>query len=763
MNLKKNNQLSVLRKIEERMPTLTAKANLVGRYILNNPDQVIFMSVRKLALACGSSESSVMRFAKQLGYPGYAEFLEALRDQLIDKTETLDGTVSDLEQKTNLMSRELQKFTSGMTQFVNKIEKDAFQTLVKMVSQSRELYIIGSGLTFHHAAQLFRELSQIRNGVRVIEANDNTVWNIIAEASESSAVLFFPDTPCLHETIAAAEAFYKKNIPIATLCARLPCPLAAFSTILIIYGSLEKQSNNTALNLPFLIRCIVQALKNENIGDLAANPPIEKQRYLSKNDLFFDKDDILKIGMWAPPTSLDPAFAAGTRSDFPIIQCLYNGLVKYKEGSWDYAAALAENWTVSQDKREIIFHLRQGVMFHRGFGELTSEDVCFSLKRAAKGNYKANFRIMESLHVLDRYTVKLVLKAPCSHLYSAILPFTPGQIVSKRAMEELGPIQFAFSPVGTGPYELDSFSPQRVIKLKRFADYWGPSPKMDAIWFMPIKDQEVPRKAKSGEIDIVRLPFVIYKKVRDLPNIIHEVNQGLDYWLIGINVTRKPFDDLRVRQAIRSAIDVDRIIKKAFWGVPKRAYAPIPLDSIGHWKEAPRRQQEIEKAQQLLFNAIGKKKLKVDLLIMPSETDRIIADIVQENLKQIGIDVSLNVQEVNRSVQLAGQGKCDLYLTFFTGVMDPSTVLNWFHSGERWNFSQWNNAAYDRLIEQADFEMNPKKRAKIYIQAQKIIDQDCWAVWLTNGAGILLRQRHVDTGKTFPDGSLAPWLIDKTE
>jgi len=760
---KKNGQLSVLRQIEERMPTLTAKANLVGRYILNNPDQVIFKSVRKLALACGSSESSVMRFAKQLGYPGYAEFLEALRSQLMDKTETLDGAVSNLERKNNLMSQELKKFTSGMTQFVNKIEKDTFQILVEMVSHSRELYIIGSGLTFHHAAQLFRELSQIRNGVRILEANDNTVWNIIAEASESSAVLFFPNTPCLHETIAAAEAFYKKNIPIATLCARLPCPLAAYTTILLTYGSFEQNANKTALNLPFLVCCLIQAVKGEDIGHLAVIPPVEKQRYLSKNDLFFGNGNTLKIGMWAPPISLDPAYALGTTTDFPIIRCIYNGLVKYQEGSWDYTTALAEDWTVSRDKREIVFHLRQGIEFHRGYGELIAEDVCFSLERAAQGYYKANLGIIESVKILDRYTLKLVLKAPCSHLFSAILPFTPGQIISKRAFEEMGPIQFAFSPVGTGPYEMDSLSPQQVIKLRRFANYWGDIPKLDAIWFMPIKDHEVSKKAKSGEIDIVRLPFVNYKKIRDLPNIVHEVNQGLDCWLVGFNVTRKPFDDFRVRQAIRNAIDVDRIIKKAFWGVPKRAYAPIAPEVIGHWKEAPHRRQDLKKAQLLLKKVIGNTKIKVELLIMPSETDRIIAEIIRDNLNQIGIEVSFNIQKVGRASQLAGLGQCDLYLTFFTGIMDPSILLNWFRSGELWNFSQWSNKGYDQLIEQAEFEMDTEKRASLYVEAQKIIDQDCWAVWLTNGAGILLRQRHVDTGKTYPDGSLAPWLINKTE
>ena len=758
---KKNTQLSVLRLLEEKMPGFTAKANLIGRYVLDNPDQVVYMSVRKLAAVCGSSEGSVMRFARQLGYPGYAEFLEALRGRSSDGKIRETEQIVPHEKTASFMGQALKNITVGIDQFSKGLNEESYQSLVNLVTQSWELYIIGSGLTFHYAAQFGRELSLIRKKVRALDASDPAVWDIIADVSNHSAVIFFPDNPCLRETVAAAEAFYQQKVPLATLCTRLPCPLAAYSTLLLTYGSSDKNSDETTLNLPFLIYCLIQAAKTVHIEPRTIISPEVRQQYLSGNDLLYNHEHTLKIGIWSSPSSLDPAYATGTRTDFPVILCLFNGLVKFKEGSWDPVPDLAKSWKISRNKRQITFYLQKNVLFHRGYGEFTAKDVKFSLERAAEGNFKVNLRIIEKISVIDRYTVKLILKAPCSHLFSAILPFTPGQIVSQKALEEMGPTQFSFSPVGTGPYELGSHSPLGTIKLQRFHDYWGITPKMKSICFLPIHDHEVPKKAKSGEIDIVRLPFVSFKKIRDLPNMAYDVNQGLDYWLLGFNVTRPPFDDLRVRQAIRSAIDVNRIIKKAFWGVPERAHAPIPPEIIGHWGGAPQRRLDRKKARNLLKEAIGENKIKAELLIIPSETIFMSAEIVKENLQEIGIDLTINVQSLDKMNQLAIQGQCDLYLTFFTGIIDPSTVLNWFRSGERWNFSHWSNPEYDRLVDQAEFEMDAEKRAELYIRAQKIIDQDCWAVWLTNGAGILLRQRHIDTGKTFPDGSLAPWLIQK--
>ena len=761
MALKKNTQQQVLLHLEEKMGSLTAKANLIGRFVLDNPEQVIYMSVRKLASVCGTSEGSVMRFAKQLGYPGYAEFLEALRSNPQGSAENLEDLVN-LPQTTSVFVGEVFKdIAAGISQLATNLGETVFQNLIELVTKSRELYIIGSGLTFHRAAQFGRELSLIRKKVRALDVSNPSVWDIISDISAQSAVIFFPDNPCLRETVAVAEAFYQQKIPVATLCTRLPCPLAAYTTILLTYGTSDNRSSETALNLPFITHFLVQTAKSMNLEPPSIASSLARQQFLSNNDLLFGDEHLLKIGIWAAASSLDPAYATGTRTDYPVILCLFNGLVKYKEGSWDPIPDLAKSWSISPDQTEITFRLRQGVMFHRGFGELTAKDVKFSLERAAKGNFKVNLRIIKKITAIDRYTVKLILMAPCSHLFSAILPFTPGQIVSKQAMEEMGPTQFAFSPVGSGPYELESHSPQGIIKLQYFKDYWGDRPKMDALCFLPIQDHEVPEKAKSGEIDVARLPFVSFKKIRNLPNMAYDINQGLDHWLVGFNVTRPPFNDLRVRQAIRSAIDVDRIIKKAFWGVPKRALAPIAPDIIGHWKEAPRYQRNVKQARQFLKSVVGEQTITAELLIIPSDTVLMIAEIVKENLHLLGIKLTINVQSVDKMNQMAAQGKCDLYLTFFTGIMDPSTVLNWFHSGERWNFSHWNNPEYDRLVDLAEFEMDKEKRAALYIEAQKIIDLDCWAVWLTNGAGILLRQRHIDTGKVYPDGSLAPWLIQK--
>ena len=224
----------------------------------------------------------------------------------------------------------------------------------------------------------------------------------------------------------------------------------------------------------------------------------------------------LKIATWEDINTMDPGWLTSVERELTIMNCLYNGLVKYKEGTWEVVPDLAESWKVSTDGKEITFHLRKGVTFHKGHGEMTAEDVKFSFERiidpAAKSPEKGSWGQLDHVEVIDKYTVKLVLKGRMAQLFTSTLPLNAGMIVSKKAVAEMGQKKFGFNPIGTGPYQLAAWEPKKHVKLVAFKGYWGEKPKIKQLTFMPVvEDSTCEIALRTGEIDIGRVSLINIK------------------------------------------------------------------------------------------------------------------------------------------------------------------------------------------------------------------------------------------------------------
>ena len=315
--------------------------------------------------------------------------------------------------------------------------------------------------------------------------------------------------------------------------------------------------------------------------------------------------DELKIATWDDVNTFDPGWMTSTERELSIMTCLYNGLVKYKEGSWEVVPDLATSWKISSDSKEITFYLRKGVKFHKGFGEMTSEDVKFSFERitdpALKSPEKDNWGRLDHVEVLDKYTVKLVLKSPMANLFTSALPVNTGMIVSQKAVEKFGQKEFGFNPIGTGPYQLEKWEPKKSVKLVSNEDYWDEKPKIKRVTFIPIvEDSTCEAALKSGEIDIGRAASINIDAFKRDSRFKVYTKPGLKYWWIGFTVNKPPFDNPKLREACRYAIDVNRILKGAFFGIADRANTILPPGMPGYWVDAPEYKVDIEKAKQLL-------------------------------------------------------------------------------------------------------------------------------------------------------------------
>src|SRR6056297_2836136 len=168
--------------------------------------------------------------------------------------------------------------------------------------------------------------------------------------------------------------------------------------------------------------------------------------------------------------NLDPAHLV---RGYDIAIVLYSNLLKYKPGSSELVNDAAEEFDISEDGKVITFKLREGIQFHKGYGEMTAEDVKFSFERIIdpeeNSEYTADWQTLDRVEVTGKYTGRIILKEPLASLLVTTIPFTPGSIISKKAYEELGN-RFATNPVGSGPYYMERWVPEQLLVLSRFED-----------------------------------------------------------------------------------------------------------------------------------------------------------------------------------------------------------------------------------------------------------------------------------------------------
>ncbi|HBG74891.1 MAG: hypothetical protein A2X25_07675 [Chloroflexi bacterium GWB2_49_20] len=526
------------------------------------------------------------------------------------------------------------------------------------------------------------------------------------------------------------------------------------------------------LVVSLLVSCAPTATETPVAGEPTATEeqPAPTEALPTPTDAPVSKGE-LKIASWGDINTLDPAFMTSTEREFTIMNSIYSGLVKYKEGTWDTVPDLALSWDISTDNKELTFHLRQGVQFQKGYGEFTAADVKFSFERiidpAQNSPEASTWDALDHVEIIDDYTVKLVLKAPSAKLFTSTLPLNAGFIVSKKAVEALGNDAFGLDPVGTGPYEFDHWTPGQETVLLAFKDYFGAPPKIAKLTFIPIPEVGTVEMAlKAGEINVGGISLTSLKAFQANPDLNVYLKPGLKYWWIGFTVNTPPFDNLKVREAVRYAINVDEILQAAFNGIPQRANTMFPPGMLGRWEDAPAYQPDLEKAKALLVEAgyPGGTGLNVTFLMWPDETNTIIGEVVKSQLEKIGITVNVVVEEVGSFNDSTTSGKDNnFHISYFATTVDPGYATTWFLCDETWNLSKWCNPEYDTLWKQADAEMDPQKRADLYVEMQKIIDKDAWAIWLTNDVEAVAMQKYVIPGELFPNGRLAPWQMDVTE
>ena len=367
----------------------------------------------------------------------------------------------------------------------------------------------------------------------------------------------------------------------------------------------------------------------------------------------------------------------------------------------------------------IEFTLRSNVSFHNG-ETLHADDVVFSLNQSlSTPTHQTALRLMKSIKAIDPLTVRLELKTP----YAAILLLlsdTLTYILNQKAAEE------GNYYVGTGAFQFKEWNKGQNIILERFDNYWGGKANVPMINIRTVPESLVRMVAtETAEVDIAYdIDYIEKQRALEKGLVFAEtLTPRIEY--LGFNVSKYPYNNPKLREAIAYALDIPGIINSAVLGAGKQATILYPQGA----KNAltPPIVQDIKKAQKSFDESGLPKGIEIKLLALDG-VKRNIAEIIQANLKEIGIEVTIEVVEWSKFVQMLYAHTTDMYLGSWSASADPDLfyylLLHSNAVGGNGNNFAYKNPQMDNLLELAQVESDPIKRQGFYDEVDKIIDKD---------------------------------------
>jgi peptide/nickel transport system substrate-binding protein len=454
----------------------------------------------------------------------------------------------------------------------------------------------------------------------------------------------------------------------------------------------------------------------------------------------------LVVGFGTVPRHLNSAVQSGIATGIPAAQIFASPLRFDKD--WNPQPYLAQSWVFQDDGRSLLLKLVPDATFHDG-KPITSEDVAFSIMTIkANHPFQSMFEPVERVDTPTPQIAIIRLKAPHPEILLALSPpFCP--IIPKHIFgdgQDLKTHPRNTVPVGSGPFRVVDFKPREAIVLERHTGFFiKDRPKFDRVIFRIIADTSAQALAlERGEVDLLPgsvtlAQFAQLSKAKDVV-ISRKGGEAIGPlgWL-AFNLKRKPFDDVRVRQAIAHAIDKDFIVKQLQQGITKVATGPIAPGSPFYTDKVEPYKLDLKKAASLL-DAAGLKPdssgkrfaMAIDFLPNTPDNSQTVAEYLRPQLKKIGIEVSVRASpDFPTWARRVSTHDFDATMDGAFNYGDPvigvhrTYLSNNIKSGVIWSNTQnYVSSKVDELLGAATIERDLEKRKKLYAEFQRQVVQD---------------------------------------
>jgi len=455
--------------------------------------------------------------------------------------------------------------------------------------------------------------------------------------------------------------------------------------------------------------------------------------------------DAIVVSSIGDASRLLPLLASDSASG-DIVGLLFNGLLKYNE-RLDIVGDLAESWTVSEDGLVITFTLRPNVRWHDG-APVTAEDVRFTYEKlidhAIRTPYASSYELVESLEVLDARTVRVRYAEPFA---PALESWMMGIIPKHRLeREDLNTTPLLRRPVGHGPYRFVRWKTGELIELAANPDYFEHRPHLDRYLYRTIPDQATLfLELLTGGIDLAGLSPLQHQRQTDTPFIRRAFRKfrypSFGFTYLGYNLADPRFADVRIRRAFNLTIDKQAILDGVLFGLGAVATGPYPKESWAHNPSVVPQPQDVAAARALLAQA-GWEDRDGDGLVdrdgqpfrftiltnQGNETRRQVAELVQQQLKVLGVEVKIRIVEWSVFVhEFIDKRRFEAVLLGWNLSRDPD-LYDLFHSSKtkegEYNFVGYASPEVDRWLEQGRRTFDQDERRRIYQEVHRRLYED---------------------------------------
>ncbi len=459
----------------------------------------------------------------------------------------------------------------------------------------------------------------------------------------------------------------------------------------------------------------------------------------------------LRVAIGTTLTNLDPAKTT-IGDEYIYVHLVFNGLTRI-DTDLSVKPDLATSWDVSADLKTWTFKLRDDVKFHHG-RVLDAQDVVATVGRILNPSLgsrgRGNLEMIEKVEAVDPRTVRFTLMIPYAGFHE-IFGERQLRIVPRDRLDTL-PTQ----PIGTGPFMMKSFAPGDRMELVKNPSYFEPGqPRLDAVTLRIIPESAARiASLESGAVDLVwNLAYESIDKLKKNADLVVSSVPTSTWDGVIMNNATKPFNDVRVRQALAATIDKEALAEIVLFGQGAPTHSPIPPNHRYYAGTLPVAKPDLAKAKRLLSAAGYPNGFDVTMQVPQEREARVRLGVAVRDMAR-GAGIRINVERVPFASYTANvSGKAPLYVDGYFARPTIDTALYPFYvSTGSWNTQLWNykNKRVDELLNLSRQTQDDEKRKVIYQEFQKIVDETVPGVIAYAALHVNAHRKNVEGFKSSP-------------
>jgi peptide/nickel transport system substrate-binding protein len=462
------------------------------------------------------------------------------------------------------------------------------------------------------------------------------------------------------------------------------------------------------------------------------------------------------------PTNLDPRIGTDAVSQ-RLDSLIFSSLVEL-DAQRIPRGDLAEKWE-TPDPVTYIFHLRSGVKFHDG-RQLTSADVKYTfdsiLDRSITSPKRGSLALIQSIDAPDASTVIFHLKEPYAGFLWEIARPAIGIVPAGSGVDFSGRL------TGTGPFRFVSAEQDDNVILDSNRDYFGGAPQISRVQFRVVPEaivRALELRKGSADVEVNSLTADMIPVLRQQPTLDVTDNPGTNYQYLAFNLENATLAKREVRQALAYATNRDEIIKYLYRGQARPADGPLPSSSWGYDPDIRKYEYNPQQAEHLLDAAgfprqpaMGGMRVKLSLKTTTEESSRLLATVLQEQWRKVGIDLDVRPLEFATLFSDMARGSFEIFTLRWIGANnDPDTFFEYVFDSRKIppsgaNRGHYRNPEVDALLDRARVESDREKRRELFSKVQKIIAEDLPYVSLWFMDNVSVHRKRISGVQLSPTG-----------